>query len=289
MRRVIYLISGPSHLPNLVCSVATLRHWWAGCVEVFVWPESHRWAERICEDERLGVKLIPWEPMNRGRHATYVDKTRLIQSMPAGDSVLFLDADTSISGDIQPLFDMIEKAGFMVAQWCDWTTKGHMTASRIRSLRGLPGMDRDLINELLAKSWPSLNTGVFGAIPTSLVLEAWHQYTVLAQSTFIPDEKTAHLLMPTYVPKGKMIVAGDDGRWNCSPKCQPLSLDTEDVVIWHYHGDSNLRPKKSERACRMWREIYNECFDLNMGGLQDWVHEIPSRHLADLRTKGELR
>jgi hypothetical protein len=276
-------MSGPGHLPNLVVVLHSLRKWYSGQVDVLAWPESQGIAKRICIDKQLDARLVPWEPLFRGKSDTYCDKTRLIQSYPAGDEVVFLDADLLVAGSIQLLFDAIRAYGFIATQFNDWVTSGSIIGGRIKSLLEFPSIDKQLIAELLAVSYPSVNSGIFGAVPESPVLSLWKEWTFAARSTFIPDEKTIHLMMAKYMPKNEFSVLSG-GAWNCSPKFQPKNMPDEKVVIWHFHGDSNLRPAKSQRGFDMWHPKFIEAMDLNLGGIREWVDAIPNKHLVELRT-----
>lgn len=265
----------------------TLRQYYDGPIDVFSWDESLPVVKRIAKDARLGIDVIPWTPLFRGHSDTYVDKTRLIQSMDAEDEVLFLDADVSIHGKLDPLFDCISTHGFVATQFCDWVSTGGTISGRIKSLLQFPEIDKLLIDVLLSRPWPSVNTGIFGGVTNSPVLELWHRWTYAARSTFIPDEKVMHLMTAKFGPSAEIAVAAG-GRWNCSPRLQPANLKNEDVRIWHFHGDSNLRPSKSERGFEMWRELYLRAMHLNLGGIQDWVRSIANKHLQKLFAEGRL-
>jgi hypothetical protein len=233
-------------------------------------------------DPRLGVEIVAWKPKvdARSHNSTFIDKPRLLQSLPAKDAVLFLDADTTVHGDLSPLFEMIDATGFALTQWNDWVSTGKTISGRIRTLLGIPGIPQELIHMLLAKEWPSPNTGVFGAHSDSKLLAVWEEWTAMAARTFIPDEKAAHLLLPKYLETGYMDIA-KGGRWNCSPKFKPEILNDCDVRIWHYHGDSNYRASKSPRGYSMWQMMFSECLSLNLGGVRDWMGDIPNKHLQE--------
>lgn len=287
MRRVIFLMTGPGHLPNLVVALHTLRRYYDGPVDVFSWEESMSVVKQIRRDSRIGIDIIPWTPLYHGHSDTYVDKTRLIQSMPTGDEVLFLDADISIHGKLDPLFDCISTHGCVTTQFNDWISTGSTISGRLRSLLQFPEIDKTLIDTLLSRAWPSVNTGIFGGAPDSPVFPLWHEWTYAVRQTFIPDEKTMHVLTAKFGPTKEIAVAGG-GRWNCSPKFQPANLADEDVRIWHFHGDSNLRPSKSQRGFDMWSGLYQQVMSLNLGGIRDWVHGIKNKHLQQLLSEGLL-
>ena len=71
---------------------------------------------------------------------------------------------------------------------------------------------------------------------------------------FISDEKVLHLMVVRYQTTGRLIV--ESGRWNCSPKFQPAGLADSDVGIYHFHGDSCVRPGKSPRGFLKWYPVF---------------------------------
>lgn len=284
MNRVIYVLSGPSHAPNLVASIYSLRQHYHGPIDVFVWPESASYVHRMAEDEQLDIHPIPHDPAYRAHSATYVDKTTLIQHFPAEDAVLFIDADTTIHAPVDYLFKMADQYGFVVAQFNDWVSTGGIISGRLKTLREFPEIDRELINATLATRWPSANTGIFCGHSDSPILPIWKEWTYAARSSYIPDEKVMHILQPKFVPTNQLLVV--DGRWNCSPMYQPTWLADKDVCIRHFHGDSNLRPKKSQRGWDLWRPWLEKCLALNIGGIADWLPDVPNKYLKVLL--GEL-
>ena len=286
MRRVIYIISGPGHLPNLVVSLLTLRKHYNGQVDVFVWPESEGIVKQICHDQYLDAGYIPWKPLFHGHSDTYVDKTRLIPSIETKDAVLFLDADTTIHSRLDVLFDGIELYGFVATQFNDWVSTGGTISRRIKSLLEFPEIDKELVDAALAKSWPSVNSGIFGAAPDSPVNKLWHQWTYAARTSFIPDEKVLHLMLPQFGPSNQIMVAVG-GRWNCSPNYQPRDLADKDVVVWHYHGDCNLRPDKSPKGAAQWWLLFDHCMRWNVGHIREWIAQVNNKHLKKLLTTKE--
>lgn len=270
MRRILFLITGPSHLPNLVVAVASLRKVWDGQIDLMVWDESWEIARRIAQDERLGIMTIKREPSFRGRNATFVDKTLLIPTYPASDSVLFLDADVTIHGQLDELFDLVDQHGFVASRWNNWQSNGPIISGRINTLLEFPEVDPDFIRLAMSNPWPSVNSGIFAAKSDSPIHPLWHHWTYAARSTFIPDEKTLHVIQAKYHNSSEFVVAGLDGRYNCSPKYQPSGLKDEDVVVRHFHGDSNLRPDKSLKGFDLWWPLYQQALSENLGSMADW-------------------
>ncbi len=292
-RRIVYLMSGAAHCPYLVASLYTLRRWWDGEVSVYAWPESYPIVRLIDEDRQLCIKPVEREPRHRGRNAQFLDKIRLMQTLEPGVN-LYLDADTTIHSPLDPLFEFGERFGFAATQFNNWLSTGSITRNRIRRLRKFPEIDQDLVEEVLTEPWPSVNGGVFCCSPDSPVIPLWERWTVEALSIFIADEAVLHLMQPRFAPHKKIItVLG--GRFNCSPmRFQPKDLPDEDVAIRHYHGDSNVRYNeaekkfKSEKGCKLWWPIYQECLQENVGGMAEWRGEVGNKYLDRLEQSGVM-
>ena len=281
MRTVLYLLSHPPHVPYLVCSMRSLRRHYGGPVRVHAWRESHDLVKRVCSDPVLDAECVRSEPVYRGKNDQFIAKITLIKSLTRGDSYLYLDADTTVHGNLGPLFQAAERYGFCATQFNNWTTAGGRARGRVESLREFPLIPSEWIDAALATPWPSVNGGVWAALPESPVLPVWHEWAFFAsfpRHTFIADEKVLHILQPRFVPDGRMTVL-EGGAWNCSPIFQPLELKDEDVVIRHFHGDANTRMAKSERGCRLWWPTFKECWENDIGNVREWVGRCGNKYL----------
>jgi len=277
---VIYLISGIAHIPYLTVSLMTLREHWQGPVRVFAWPESIDLVREIAEDEGLHIECELSEPAYRarrdegrqGKNDQFLAKIRLMRSLESGGPVLYLDADTSIHGDLSPLFELALVRTFVATRFSSWTTAGEVVRARIERLRDFSAIDRNCIGEVLREPWPSVNGGVFCCSPSSHVLEIWERWTWEARHVFIADEAVLHILQPLFVPSGQMEV-WPDGRFNCScnPKWLPEGFSEQDIIIWHYHGDSNVRPQKHDGyGYRRWWSLWQKCLEEDVGRCRSW-------------------
>jgi len=214
-----------------------------------------------------------------------LDKIRIAKEWPTKtDVVLYLDADTSVHGKLEPLFDLAEIHGFAATQFNDWVCNRGMPRTRILDLLNFPELWPDPIRVTADSSLPSVNGGVWAAKPESPVLPQWYDWTMTASTvnggTFIADEKVLHVMQTVFV--GDMTVACDSGRYNCSPKFQPAALNDKDVVIYHYHGDSCCRPQKTQRGVDLWWPLYQHCLQHNVGGIRDWRRQVKNKHLDAL-------
>lgn len=289
-KRIVYLISGPAHLPYLVVSLCTLRQHWDGEVEVYAWPESFPYVRTICCDSRLQVdKYGQREPAIRGgrnapigQNSQFLDKIKLVESLKGeADVVLYLDADTTVHGDLSELFVGARDYGFCASQWNDWLTTSKMVGGRIRRLRNVPEVEQSLVDQLLAERWPSVNGGVWATRPESPVLPLWYSWTLAAGPIFIADETVLHTMMVKFSPK-RFAVACRWGKYNSSPKHRSGHLPADEVAVYHYHGDSNVRPDKSKAGFDRWWPLYQECLEQNVGGIRDWRGEIYNKHMDKL-------
>jgi hypothetical protein len=281
---IIYVMSGAAHLPYLVASLYTLRksgnH---GLVTVHAWPESIGYVRHIAKDKRLRIECVEREPALRrgdgyGGNAQFLDKIQ-VAMMQHCDVVLYLDADTTIHGDLTPLMEAAYKTGFCATQWNDWKTNRGHAKKRINGLLEVKDIPNDLVKELSGKPYPSVNGGVWATVPSSPVLPLWYDWTKACKKMFISDERVLHLMMARF-PEDVWVLLG--GRWNCSPKFQPMNLRDDNVVVRHYHGDSNVRPNKSVRGVNIWYPIYAECLKEDIGGINCWIGDVKNKWMDRL-------
>lgn len=278
MRRVVYLLSGPSHLMNLAVSLYTLRKHWSGLVTVFAWPESYDIARLIADAYGADCKLRI--PQYRGRMDQPLDRILLPKNLP-GDIVLYLDADTTVHGAINYLFDVAEQVGYAATQFCDWWSTDRRIAGRILDLRGIEGIPAELIDKLTTVRYPSVNCGIFASAWNSPVLDTWYAWTDAAKGRFIADEKTQHLLQANF-STDQFVTVCCCGRYNCSPKYQSEKLQDKDVAVFHHHGDCNVRPDKCRRAVEIWYPIYRELLRSNVADMKSWRGSVRNRWLDRL-------
>ena len=280
MREIAYLISGRPHLPYLVASLWTLSEHWDGPVVISAWKESFDMVKAIVDEigppsnaVPMNIRVAKREPEWRGRNDQFLDKIHMVMEAEA-DVVLYLDADTTIHGDLSPLFEHAERCGFCATQFCNWSMQG-MAGSRVKKLLEFPEIPRHYINRLFdSPGWPSVNGGVWAAKPSSPVLPQWYGWTdACKKDMFIADEAVLHVCSAAFCPEGQMsILCG--GVFNCSPKYQPAEVADESVRVWHYHGDCNTRLNKSQKGYDLWWPIWQSCLDNNVGGCAEWQSSV---------------
>ena len=283
-RTVFYLMSGAAHAPYLVVSLYTLRQFWDGPIELYCWPESVHIGEYIGADNRLDITVVERKPQYRrddgiGGNSQFLDKIDLTRKLTC-DVSLYLDLDTSIHGDLIPLFEAAEEYGFAATQWNNWTTANGIAHKRVKELYNIQAIPNDLVDKIVNSKWPSVNGGVWAAQPKSPVLSMWHAWTLACRNLFIADERCLHVLQALFCPTKQMVTLCEEGRYNSSPRYQAVPDDQ--VVVRHYHGDSNVRPKKSQRGFELWWPLYLECRLKNIGGINDWRGLVENKYLDPL-------
>ena len=289
---IFYLMSGPAHLPYLVTSLCTLANWVQDRkVTVFAWPESIFYVDRIVEEfsDRMTIRSSPREPQYRGKNAQFLDKIRIAKSkslFPDGtDKVMYLDADTTIHGDLSPLFAKLEDGNtFVATQFNDWASNTKGIQARVDRLKEYDFIDPNYISTLMEHSWPSVNGGVWCCHQWSNVLNTWEDWTSRTLDMFICDEVCLHAVMVHHACMGDFGVAREAGRWNSSPKHKVLI--SSDISIMHYHGDSNVRPEhwkgtrppkaKCQFGFDFWWPIWQECLAYDYGNISQWYKDVQS-------------
>lgn len=277
MRRVVYLMSGSAHLPYLIVSLSQLRKHWEGPVCIFAWPESYAILERISQDQRLGIAHYARTPKYRGKNDQFFDKIRLMQEFVDGPN-LYLDADTMPNGNLDFLFDKADETGFCATQFGNWMSNNGQAKNRVNRLIEYLHIPEDLIYESTCDPHPSVNGGVFACLPYAPFLKKWEQWTnPCKESLFIADETVLHVVCRFYEKLNHVHIT--DGSYNCSPKSKWWPCKQEEVKLWHFHGDSNVRPDKSQFGFDLWWPEYQAALNDNLGFIQDWKHLINNKYL----------
>lgn len=275
-RRVVYLMSGPAHLPYLVTSLVALRRIWDGSVVVFAWPESLAFVEQIATDKALGIEVQERQPdRSVKKNGQFFDKIKVMQTFQSGIS-LYLDADTLPvkAGSINRLFELGGEFGFCGTQFCGHVSTGGVVSRRISRLLGREGIEQKYVAAALASAYPSVNGGVFSCRPESPALPLWQQWTSKVLDIFIADETVLHAVMVKMLSETKQFTVAIGGSFNCSPCRKQRTLRSREVGIWHGHGDSFSRPNKSVRGVGLWWPRYKECLLKNTGRIAEWKEAV---------------
>ena len=278
-RRVFYLMSHAAHLPYLVVSLRSLRNWWDGDVWVYAWPESIEVVREIANDHSLGIRACYSYPFYRGKNDQFLHKQTLPSRMgDSVDSCLYLDADTIISGDLTELFVVAEDCGFAATQFNDWTLgSSGIVTNRVKRLLDMKDpILPEVVKSCLKSGMKSVNGGVWACRPGSLVLPMWQEWTYAARDIFIADETVLHPVAMYSEALGRLkIVHG----YNTSPVEKYQDIPDESVRVRHFHGDSNVRPSKSQRGFDLWWLEFESCKRDNVGSMGEWIGQIRNKHL----------
>ena len=288
-RRVFYLMSGAAHCPYLVTSLYSLREiaGYDGEIEVYAWPESMEVVERIAQDTNLAISpILNRQPAYRGKNAQFLDKIRLSMTMHSGTNI-YLDADTMPVQSIEDLFEEAEH-NFVATQFGSWLSNSGLPQKRVKRLYEFFGNHTGdcvdavhWIDSATSLALPSPNGGVFAfSGKHQYILAQWELWTdAVKKKVFIADEACLHLIVAKYIGRGLFVMPGE---YNASPKHK--SCPDEDVKIWHFHGDSNVRMNdegefKSVKGWETWSPVYHHCLSANVGGLAEWVGDVGNEYL----------
>ena len=92
-----------------------------------------------------------------------------------------------------------------------------------------------------------------------------------------------------YGDSNEFVTVTASGMYNNSPIYQSKNLRDEDVVVWHFHGDSNARPDKNkgrgQRGVDLWWPIYQHCLRENIGGIAEWRGSVENKWLDRLESQ----
>lgn len=295
-------MSGKAHLPYLVVSLHTLRKHWTGPISVFAWGESFETAKQIANDRNLDVAVyLRPTKYAHSKNGQFLDKidlmTQLATSSNPDQRYLYLDADTMPVGDLRGLMEgRPDSELLLTTRFNHWVVAGSVIRNRIQRLLSLdaplfldgtkeqaPSMSafaHMLLHEDNA-NFPSVNGGVFsirGGMATANLLSLWKQWTLQAHEAgvFIPDETALHPL--AFMHHGRGEVGVSPPGYNVSPKyCGDPALYPQGVFLWHFHGDSNVRPKKSAYGFQLWWTPFLECLDKNVGDMKHWFRSTMNK------------
>ena len=273
-RGVLYMLTGTAHAVQLCVSLRSLRYHWLGPVAIVAGcPESHALAVRMAQDARAGrVDVIRWDAP-RQRNAGYANKSELPKLSPYQQTA-FLDADTLVAGDIEPIFPQ-QEGELVLTQFAEWVSTGRKMRRRIDAWRDAAPRD---VDRMLKQPWPAINTGVIGFDKLAPFALRWKELCRLRQS-FICDELAMQLLFPDFQTRVLSQV------YNASPTYSPRLL-TGGAVVWHGHGSRFVRDNSSGAGPRLWMPHYRKAIEENFGGLAEWTPAGDSCLAEYLQKKG---
>ncbi len=261
-RGIILLLTGPAHGARLVVCLWSLREFFDGPVTVFTTrPESHEIGKLCAADPRLQVEHRRTLEVRRRKNSSYLTKIKITRES-SYETTMFLDADTTVCGDISALFRAAEVGEFCATQFAHWQTTTRTIRKRIARWAAIkqnrydPQWYRQLIDDALQPS-RAVNTGVFAFRREAAILGPWLDLAMVGARTFICDEIALQVLLPRYPHQWL------DCRYNCSP----IHAKTSDARIRHFHGSKHARRQQGRN---LWMPVYEECLRENVARLAEW-------------------
>lgn len=258
---ICYLNIGTRCLVRLAVSIHSLRKHYDGpiCI-VNAAGLDDRIVDEFAADPSLlvDVKHIPIKTYRR--RSAYVAKPSVYRWTPF-DRSLFVDADTVFRADPSPLFEV--GSSFVVTKFSDWICSGGIIKKRIEPFFNIGDAAIEvprLAKQVIAESWPAINTGVFVFDRNWTGMRSWERLTQAARTRAnFTDEIAAQVLLPFF---------GDDvsivnDRWNWSP----IYGKSANPAIVHFHGKKHLRPE----AMPYWLPVFRECVELNVANIRSWM------------------
>jgi hypothetical protein len=259
---VIFMTYGRKHSANLIVAVSTLRDHWRGSVSILCGDSDGLEVGRRIANEFDSINLIEFDrytSQEYGRGASYHTKTQMGNLSPYFYSV-FLDADTVVTGDIQPLFP--EGAEVVLTQFANWRTTGRAMRKRIEAWRPVA---RDEVVTCLSWGYPAINTGVLGFSKTGrLFTDAWAEMSSRRVS-FMCDEIAAQLIFLGFPHR----VERD--HFNASPVYSEwMKKDSDKAIVIHGHGGKFC---KNEFARSIYLPLVAPLWQSNIAGIKEYSQE----------------
>lgn len=156
-------------------------------IDMMVICDTHAWPN--ISNLEVKLYLVTQPPLTYGPY----EKLRIMSltNLSEYDKVIYLDNDIVVSGDLNPLFDVIEKPNVLyVASTGDFD--GH--TNEWNSSKIAPHSDTTLQNLIKNEIWP-FNVGQFGFIPSKKMKEHLDNCYELRNSKFYEHEQ---MTMNTY-------------------------------------------------------------------------------------------
>lgn len=255
---VCYFNNGTKCLLRLAVSLRTLRDHYDGPVTILD-GNGQEELKAIASDSEADIKPVQIRQLRR--HTAYSAKPAAVRQSPY-DTTVFMDADTTVHGAIDELFNLAPQTCVVLTQMSDWMTDKPMIAERIYKFWGLRGDVNHLIEKIRVAPMPAINTGVLAVHGTTAV-ESWETVTQVRFGEFIADEIGMQIAFAGMV--GGLVLTDE---WNYSP----IYGKSKDPRIVHYHGKKHTRPE----ALSFWHEPFLDTWHSNFGNIQALAHWDPA-------------
>jgi len=230
-RGVVLYNAGQKMLVRLAVTLTTLRRHWDGPVTVVAEPDDGKPGCEVIASALGADLLVPkWKTATPpGDNWVLLNKCLLHEVAPY-DLTCLIDADCTVHGRIDPIFDGAEDYQFCVCRFSDWQVKGKI-AKRVQRWRGIVP---DAMLERALRYEAAINTGVYAFDRYSALMGDWHKFALQGRGTYIPDETCCQVMLASYPHQLEA------QRFNVSCK-YGLASHFQSKVIVHYHGRKHCR------------------------------------------------
>lgn len=225
--------AGQKMLVRLAVTLATLRRHFDGNVTIISEPTEDDGTEgcrAIAKALGADVLIPKWRTkVPPGSNWVLLNKCLLHEVTPY-DVTCLIDADCTVHGRIQPMFDGAEDYQFSVARFSNWLVRGKI-AKRVERWRNI--VPDGMLSRALGYE-AAINTGVYAFTRHSALMDDWYTFALQGRETYIPDETCCQVMLASY-PHQLEAQA-----FNVSCK-YGLASHFKSAVIVHYHGRKHCR------------------------------------------------
>ena len=250
---VIYYNRGEKCTIRLIVSIASLRKHWSGDIVL-----AHEGPVKEYLKKRLDTYGVIYRETKKSTvNNALADKPTLYKYVSDYDLVLYVDSDTLFLNAFDEIWDILDRYGFMVTNFCDWITRGGTISRRIKQwVKVLP---EEEIEKALSYG-NAVNTGVFGFSKKYVQSEfniflEWHDLTIRGQEENCTRRMVDELACQVLLHKYPHIMLNFN--WNMSAKFGKIN---DEIKIVHYHGYKHVY-KEEFPLCVHWYVQYMKLVD----------------------------
>lgn len=298
-RGCIFYNFGVTHILQLLVSIHSLRRHYKGPITVFVEPADTNRELRV-DLKILDADVVEMEGLSRS-----LDRHRVLRASPY-ETTLSFDSDLIFLGNIEALWEPLEKKGVLVTQFypppygIDGTRENPGEISRFEHFETVkellcPDLFERTIERLVSQRI-DLNIGVLGICRPrgNGFMEAWEHHMEKGRGQGIPilDE----LLVCALVNNHPHHLAGEI--WNCPADEHFRRTNISDAKVIHYFADGHcisgvhrMGRNYNTWAGRKWYQAYVEAtatLDLERWKMLDDLFDDRAEQTPQNRAGNEL-
>jgi len=255
---VLYSLSGMKDAHLLLVSIASLREWYHGDVCIVSTDDCRNVCDEMSRDGRLGPVIVIMQRAFTKSH--FILKLNAIADSPFRRTV-FLDADTVVNADIEPLF--IEQ-GIKVPWFHNIRIgDGHVLSTRAERRSEKLAKRSTYARWLcgLQKGAPLVNTGVLGVGEDSKYLLETAKSICRYAPKWVTDEDAVQLL--TGSGFNLRITCSE---WNVSARYCDSWSTWSNAKIKHFNNHSHTR----WRGWIEYRKRITRLYERNIANVKEW-------------------